>query len=412
MQKQWSKSKLGDICDINPSKRKQPDSTPVSFIPMRYIDEITGQIVTRDQVSYKKVAKGYTSFIENDVLFAKITPCMENGKCAIAKNLTNGIGFGSTEFHILRSKKYISPDWIWLFLRQEKIRNEAKRHFTGAVGHKRVPEEFIRDLEVALPIHNNEISYGEQKRIADKIEKLFGEVDKAIEKTSKAVQQVDGLFLSIATEIFSSISQVTQPIKLGDNKFFKIETGSTPKTNNSGYWSGGSIVWVTPKDLGKLNDIYINDSGRKITESGYKSCSTTLIPVGSIVISTRAPIGYVAIASHELCFNQGCKAIVFSSPKVDSKYVYYATLMAVDKMRELGKGATFSEISKQKLEGVEILLPFSGGEPDILSQRRIATKLDKARLSARLLLEKYQKQLAMFGTLKQSLLNQAFQGKL
>ena len=98
-----------------------------------------------------EVEKGYTYFQEGDVLFAKITPCMENGKCAIAKRLVNGIGFGSTEFHVIRPKESVTSEWIYYYLRQETTRKKAKRSMTGSAGQKRVPSLFLQDVEIPLP---------------------------------------------------------------------------------------------------------------------------------------------------------------------------------------------------------------------------------------------------------------------
>jgi len=100
---------------------------------MAAVDEKTGTIAKPEVVPYKKVAKGYTYFEENDVLFAKITPCMQNGKHVIARNLNDGIGFGTTEFHVLRPNNDILAEWIHFFIRQSYFLQEATAYFTGAV---------------------------------------------------------------------------------------------------------------------------------------------------------------------------------------------------------------------------------------------------------------------------------------
>ena len=103
----------------------------------------------------------------------------------------------------------------------------------------------------------------------------------------------------------------------GDKDLFHIETGLTPKTDVKEYWENGNIKWVTPKDLGKLTNKFIFETERKITQDGLNSCSTTIIPKGSIIIiSTRAPIGHITICGDEMCFNQGCKGICHWSFKI------------------------------------------------------------------------------------------------
>ena len=106
--------KLSEISSINPRKPSGLKSElPCSFVPMEYVDDVTGSVAQMDIRPIGDVEKGYSFFQESDVLFAKITPCMENGKCAIARNLVNQIGFGSTEFHVLRAQKETIPEWIY-----------------------------------------------------------------------------------------------------------------------------------------------------------------------------------------------------------------------------------------------------------------------------------------------------------
>jgi len=100
-----------------------------------------------------------------------------------------------------------------------------------------------------------------------------------------------------------------------------ICSGSTPSTTNPGYWDG-DIIWVTPNDLSKLNTPYLKTSNKKITQQGLKSCSAQMIPAGSIILSSRAPIGYVAIATTECCTNQGCKSFNLKQ-EYNSEFVYY-----------------------------------------------------------------------------------------
>ena len=154
---------LREICTVNPRAQKAgcPDETIVSFVPMAAIDEQAGAITVRVERPLKEVKKGYTSFEDGDVLFAKITPCMENGKVALAHNLTNGIGRGSTEFHVLRPGKKVLSEYIYHFLRQPRLREKAKKSFTGTAGQQRVPKSFIQNVLIPLP------PLGEQSRIVN-----------------------------------------------------------------------------------------------------------------------------------------------------------------------------------------------------------------------------------------------------
>lgn len=152
-EKGWVKRKLGEVCILNPKKSELniDNSCEVSFVPMVAVSE-KGDIDSSDIRTYEEVKTGFTYFVENDVLFAKITPCMENGKGAIAKSLKNGIGFGSTEFHVLRPKvNIIDSQWLYTLTILDMFRHDAERKMTGSAGQKRVPIKFFDDFEVGIP---------------------------------------------------------------------------------------------------------------------------------------------------------------------------------------------------------------------------------------------------------------------
>ena len=135
-----------------------------------------------------------------------------------------------------------------------------------------------------------------------------------------------------------------------------IVSGATPSTKHPEYYDG-DIPWITPKDLSIQRSKYISKGEKNLTPEGYDSCSATLIPPGSIVMSSRAPIGYLAITKNELCTNQGFKSIIPSSSLVDSEYLYYKLLSMIDEIKELGTGTTFPEISGKVFSSICVDLP-------------------------------------------------------
>lgn len=166
----------------------------------------------------------------------------------------------------------------------------------------------------------------------------------------------------------------------------EVVGGSTPDTGNLDYWDG-DIAWVTPTDLGKLSDIRITTTARRITPAGLRSCGTEMLPIGTVVMSSRAPIGHLAIADVSLCTNQGCKSFVPTSG-IDSDFLYWSLKQAVPEIQALGSGATFTEVSKSALQ--QFAIPF----PPLAEQRRIAAVLreqmaavGKARTAAQARLE-------------------------
>ncbi|MBW1702845.1 MAG: restriction endonuclease subunit S [Deltaproteobacteria bacterium] len=190
-------------------------------------------------------------------------------------------------------------------------------------------------------------------------------------------------------------------VKLGDA--CRVVNGTTPKSGVQEYW-GGDIVWVTPTDLGRLDLPYIKGSERRITNEGFESGNLEIVPAGSVVLSSRAPIGHLGIASVPLCTNQGCKSFVLGEG-IDSDFLFFALKDSVSEIQQLGSGATFTEVSKTQLEKFEI--PVS----PLPEQKRIAAILrermdavERARKSA-------EEQLEAAQALMHSHLRQIFEGK-
>ncbi|MCX8038882.1 MAG: restriction endonuclease subunit S [Candidatus Sumerlaeia bacterium] len=153
-----------------------------------------------------------------------------------------------------------------------------------------------------------------------------------------------------------------------------VLSGATPRTSVPEFW-GGDLVWVTPKDLGGLDGIEIHSSERRITQAGFDSCSAQLVPPGSVIMSSRAPIGHLAINTVPVCTNQGCKSFV-PSPAVDNRYLYWVLKAFMPQIQHMGEGCTFEEVSKAELEAFEIPVP------PLEEQRRIVGRIEA--LTARL----------------------------
>jgi type I restriction enzyme S subunit len=145
---------LQSIARVNPPRtRETPPHSLVSFVPMDAVSQTSGTIEDAEELLIEGVSKGYTAFEEGDLLWAKITPCMQNGKSAVARDLKNGVGFGSTEFHVIRpvDPKQTLTEYLWVLLRLSSIRQAAKRYFVGSAGQQRVPQDFLEELVIPLP---------------------------------------------------------------------------------------------------------------------------------------------------------------------------------------------------------------------------------------------------------------------
>ncbi len=155
------------------------------------------------------------------------------------------------------------------------------------------------------------------------------------------------------------------------DKCCEIVSGATPKTSNAEYWDG-DICWATPKDLSKLDGAYISDTPRKLTHSGLKSCAATILPVDSVLFSSRAPIGHVAVNTVPMATNQGFKSFVLKTDLIHAKFLYHWLCTNRSYLESFGNGATFKEVSKAVISRVKVPLP------PLDEQKRIADILDRA----------------------------------
>ena len=148
-----------------------------------------------------------------------------------------------------------------------------------------------------------------------------------------------------------------------------IVSGATPKTSESENF-GGNIAWITPADLSGYSEKYISYGARNLTQKGYDSCSTQLMPPGTVLFSSRAPIGYVAIAKNPVCTNQGFKSVV-PKPWVNSEFLYYQLMYLRKSIQNMGSGTTFKEISGKKFGMVQVRIP------PLLGQKRIVSRIEE-----------------------------------
>ena len=196
------------------------------------------------------------------------------------------------------------------------------------------------------------------------------------------------------------IGEVPEHWKIAPLKYcFNVLSGATPKSAELSYWEDGNINWITPADF-KTEDRFISDGAKKITKEGFMSCSTTLIPSGSIIFSKRAPIGSVVINSNNVCTNQGCLSCI---PKDDISSLFFYYIMSVSQkyFDMLGTGTTFNEISANVFKNVHLPVP------PLSEQQAIASYLDAKTEKIDKMIAKAEKKIEYFGELKQSVITRA-----
>ena len=267
----------------------------------------------------------------------------------------------------------------------------------SGITQNNISQAVLKQWAIPLP------PIAEQRRIVAHLEEQLATADRARAAAAAQLAAIEAMPQALLREIFPRSPAERLPlgwrwVKLGD--VCKIVNGSTPKSGVSEYWDG-TICWITPADLGQLQGPEIVQSARMISDAGYASCSTTLVPPGSVILSSRAPIGHLGIAAIPLCTNQGCKSFV-PVDDLDSTYLYHALRNAVNDIRALGSGATFPEVGKRTLADFPIPVPSISEQHRIVARlEQQTTAIDHARAAA-------QSQLDAIDTLHAATLRLAF----
>lgn len=262
----------------------------------------------------------------------------------------------------------------------------------------------LENFELLIP--ENKTTQQKIVHILDSVQEAVGVQEKIIEKTRELKKSLMKKFFTegargekLKENEIGKMPKSWEVVKLGDPEFFEIKLGGTPKTAMSDYWNG-EIPWITPNDLNSLTSSCIANTERSITESGLKTGST-LLPESSIILSTRAPIGYVAVLEKSMAFNQGCKGIVIKNDKkVSNLFLYYFLNTQKRKLNELGSGSTFSELATNDLKN--FLIPL----PPLPEQREIAEILQT--IDQKIEIEQKKKGLyeELFRTMLNNIMNQ------
>lgn len=387
--------RLADVADINPRRPQLSfaDDDVVSFVPMEAVSDVLGKLVPV-QRHFAQVKKGYTVFAENDVLFAKITPCMQNGKHAIACNLIDHIGFGSTEFHIVRAREQVIPEWIHYFLRRQRTLDDAVKTFTGTVGQQRVPTSFLEELEIPVP------PVADQRCIAARLKTQLAGVEQARQAAQTRAGEIESLQGAIFREVFSATD--AQPrIRLGD--LSQTTSGSTPSRDRKDYWKPAVHPWVRTAEVAFEP---ITTTGESISDRALRECSLSLLPVGTVLVAmygqgkTRGQSAVLRVAATT---NQACFAIL-PGELHDPQYLQFWLRHSYQALRELSdaRGGNQSNLNGEILNGFEVpLIPLP-------EQQRIVTNLERQLAAIEQMRTAAQAQLADIEALPARLLAQVF----
>ena len=344
-------------------------------------DMENGELVT----FYNRPSRANVEPKINDVIFAKMANTDKT--FLIDERLANYIY--STGFFDISSRNF-EPRYLAYLVRSHEFDGYKNAYSEGTT------QISISDKRLKKICITYETDIKKQKQIADFLDEKVSKIDKVIYAVKQKRKDLEKLKYSI-------INKFLQTGKVYKLKYLcKVVTGSTPKSDNSGFWNG-NIKWATPVDL--INFKTLTETERTITTKGLNSCATTIVPIGTTIISTRAPIGTISFVGHPMCFNQGCKALIPDYRLIDSKFLFYSAINAADVLIHLGRGTTFMELATSDLKNVKIRMP------NLDKQKEIVYLIEHKLTMVDELIKKNAKQLQELLNYKKSLIYEYVSGK-
>lgn len=342
MDSEWKKELLYKYIEINPRE------TIAKGCVAKKIGMDKLQPFRRDISDYElSVFSGGSKFRNGDTIMARITPCLENGKVAMVNILDeNEIGFGSTEYIVFRAKENLTiPDFVYYLVCSSLIREPAIKSMVGSSGRQRVQTDVVENLEIKFP------PLSQQVRIASILKTLDDRIDINNQINNNLEQQAqayfDELFVVNADPNWSECT-------LSD--IGSVVAGGTPSKSKPEYYADQGIAWITPKDLSVNKSKFISHGENDISELGFSKSSVAKMPAGTILFSSRAPIGYIAIAQNEVTTNQGFKSVI-PNENIGTAYLYFLLKNLLPTIEGMASGSTFKEISGSTMKSVPTVMP-------------------------------------------------------
>ncbi len=419
----WVWTTLEEVSKLNPRVDKQSidDDLEVTFLPMKNVEELSGKIDLSETKRFSDVKrKSYTPFQDGDILFAKVTPCMENGKIAIAYDLKNGIGFGSTEFHVIRLLGELSTPFFFFYVIQQNFRQEAQRAMTSAVGLLRVPTHYMRQVSIPLP------PLPEQHRIVAKIEELFTKLDAGIDALRKVQAQLKRYRQSVLKAAFEGKLTETWRAEHQDEiepaspdasdlpdgwmwttvgSIGKIASGQTPKGIND-LGSEGDIPFYKISDMNKPgNEKFMRNSEITLDEDGIEKLGIHVRERGTVIFPKRG--GAIATNKKRIltCPSAYDLNIMGILPYTVSTEFLYHWLSSIN-LAQLSDGSNVPQLNHKDIQPLRFPLPPRGEQQAIVSEieRRLSVADEVEKIVTT--------ELKRAEQLRQSILKKAFSGGL
>ena len=348
-----------------------PTTSPgslASFCPMEAIGD-RGELDTSEARVVEEVASGYTRFRDGDVLVAKITPCFENGKGAVAAGLLGGIGFGTTELYVLTPSISIDPRFLYYITSSSTFRLLGEATMTGAAGQKRVPEQFVRDFPIWLP------DISTQRRIADYLDAETGRIDALVAEKERMLALLEEKRAALISRAVTRGLDPNVPLKpsgldwLGDipahwevmrlKHFSTVGNGSTPNRDDPSYWENGDYPWLNSSVVNQRN---VGEPSRYITEEALADCHLPKITPPALLVAITGQgktRGRTAILGYEATINQHLAYVKTESSVAECGYLSFVFDSAYSFLRSDSEssGSTRGAITCEQLGNFYVPLP-------------------------------------------------------
>ncbi len=406
----WEVKRLKNVSDFNPPNDQSISNfSEVGYLPM---ERLKNGYMLPSVINVYNLTQGLTFFKENDIVMAKVTPCFENGNIAIAKNLINNCGFGSSELFIFRVRS-INRKYFFYLLQEEKIKEVCKSTMIGTGGLKRISPTFMRNLLLPIP------PILEQQSIATYLDQKCGEIDELITLQEEMITKLQSYKQSVITEAVTKGLDKNVPLKdsgiewIGEipehwnicklKNIFLLSTGTTPKDFDQTSEEDNLINWYTPSDiLDSCNDLF--SSQRKLSEKVIYANKISLFPIGTLLyVGIGASAGKVGYANENGYSNQQITGLI--PLNCYSRFYFYYLSALKDKIRDNAFFTTLPIINNAYL-GQE-LIPF----PTISEQQSITDYLDRKCSEIDELISIKQQKIEKLKNYKKSLIFECVTGK-
>ena len=366
----WDAATIADVSE--PAELRDPRQDPAGefyYIDISGIDRTCKAIAEHRTLSGADApSRARKAIRKDDVLVSTVRPNL-NAVAMVPADLDGHIA--STGFCVLRpNRAVIEPRYLFYRTLTPEFVTALTARVRG-ISYPAVSDKDVKQVEVPLP------PLAEQRRIVE----ILDQADNLRRLRAEADARADRILPSLFVRMFGdpATNSMHWPIKrIGE--VCDIVSGATPKTERPEFWGGG-IPWATPKDLSELDGWSLDRTARTLTGEGLASCSAAVIPEGSVLLSSRAPIGLVAVAGMPMCTNQGFKNLV-CGPDVDPWYLFGWCRIRTTYLQSLGRGATFKEISKRIVESIELPLPPMQRQRRFRSRLMNLTSIHRARIQS------------------------------